>query len=134
MKLLVAMHQAFNSNGFFHCAPKTNHKSLRKLLGQLPRDQADKLWFDKHREMLDHVQPDIIWNDFALNSPGHCPDGSSDSCAIGEEARLDFLAYYFNRGVQWGKEVVTTLWDFATPRRWPTTSAAGRPVSHGLTG
>lgn len=61
--------------------------------------------------MLDHVQPDIIWNDFALDSPGYCR-GGSDSCAIGEQARLDFLAYYFNRGVEWGKEVLTTYKHF----------------------
>ncbi|KAF5003296.1 hypothetical protein FDECE_10147 [Fusarium decemcellulare] len=111
MKLVVAMHQAYNSNGFFQWAPKTDDKSLRKLLGQLPRDKADKLWFDKHREMLDHVRPDIIWNDFSLNSPGYCPDYDGP-CAIGEESRLKFLAYYFNRGVKWDKEVLTTYKHF----------------------
>ncbi|KAG5659820.1 hypothetical protein KAF25_002379 [Fusarium avenaceum] len=107
MKLVVAMHQAYNYNGFYQWAPQTNDTSLQKLLGQLPRKQSDKLWFDKHREMLDHVQPDIIWNDFSLNSPGEC--GSFEGpCAVDEQTRLDFLAYYFNRGVEWGKEVVTT--------------------------
>ncbi|KAM0563117.1 hypothetical protein ACHAPJ_001967 [Fusarium lateritium] len=108
MKFLVAMHHAFNSNGFYQWAPKTDDKSLQKLFGQLPRDQADQLWFDKHREMLDHVQPDMIWNDFALHSPGYC-QGSSDTCAIGEQARLKFLSYYFNRGEEWNKEVLTTF-------------------------
>lgn len=107
MKLVVAMHQAYNYNGFYQWAPQTNDTSLQKLLGQLPRKESDKLWFDKHREMLDHVQPDIIWNDFSLNSPGEC--GSFEGpCAVDEQTRLDFLAYYFNRGVEWGKEVVTT--------------------------
>ncbi|KIL94131.1 alpha-l-fucosidase [Fusarium avenaceum] len=107
MKLVVAMHQAYNYNGFYQWAPQTNDTSLQKLLGQLPRKESDKLWFDKHREMLDHVQPDIIWNDFSLNSPGEC--GSfKGPCAVDEQTRLNFLAYYFNRGVEWGKEVVTT--------------------------
>ncbi|CAH0042109.1 unnamed protein product [Clonostachys rhizophaga] len=111
MKLVVAMHQAYNSNGFFQFAPQADDPGLRKLLGQLRRDEADRLWFDKRREMLDHVQADIIWNDFALDSPGYC-HGGSDSCAIGEQARLDFLAYYSNRGVEWGKEVLTTYKHF----------------------
>ncbi|KAM0368531.1 hypothetical protein ACHAPY_011450 [Fusarium culmorum] len=107
MKLVIAMHQAYNYNGFFQWAPKTNDTSLQKLLGQLPRDEEDQLWFDKHREMLDHVQPDIIWNDFSLDSPGEC--GSFEGpCAVDEQKRLEFLAYYFNRGEEWGKEVVTT--------------------------
>ncbi|KAH7245465.1 alpha-L-fucosidase-domain-containing protein [Fusarium tricinctum] len=107
MKLVVAMHQAYNYNGFYQWAPQTNDTSLQKLLGQLPRKESDKLWLDKHREMLDHVQPDIIWNDFSLNSPGEC--GSFEGpCGVAEQTRLDFLAYYFNRGVEWGKEVVTT--------------------------
>ncbi|XEV07286.1 hypothetical protein FSHL1_012573 [Fusarium sambucinum] len=107
MKLVVAMHQAYNYNGFFQWAPKTNNTSLQKLLGQLPRDESDQLWFDKHREMLDHVQPDIIWNDFSLDSPGECGNFEGP-CAVDEQKRLEFLAYYFNRGEEWGKEVVTT--------------------------
>ncbi|EWZ30974.1 alpha-L-fucosidase [Fusarium oxysporum f. sp. radicis-lycopersici 26381] len=107
MKLVVAMHQAYNYNGFYEWAPKTNDTSLKKLLGQLSRDESDQLWFDKHREMLDHVQPDIIWNDFSLDSPGYCADFNGP-CAVAEKKRLEFLAYYFNRAVEWNKEVVTT--------------------------
>lgn len=122
MKLVVAMHQAFNTNGFFGYAPNHTDPSLQKLYGQLPKDVSDQLWFDKHREMLDHVQPDIIWNDFSLNSPGWC-QGSSDICAIDEGQRLKYLAYYFNRGVEWGKEVVTTYKHFDDGFR--DTSAVG---------
>lgn len=111
MKLVVAMHQAFNTNGFFGFAPEQTDKSLQKLFGQLPKEESDQLWFDKHREMLDRVQPDIIWNDFSLDSPGWC-QGSSDICAISEEQRLKYLAYYFNRGVEWDKEVLTTYKHF----------------------
>lgn len=107
MKLLVAMHQAFNTNGFFSGAPRQTDPSLQKLFGQLPRNVSDQLWFDKQREVIDHVQPDIIWNDFSLNSPGWC-HGASDYCSIGEGQRLKYLAYYFNRGIEWDKEVLTT--------------------------
>ncbi|KAI9154939.1 putative alpha-L-fucosidase [Paramyrothecium foliicola] len=122
MKLLVAMHQAFNTNGFFSGAPKQTDPSLQKLYGQLPRNVSDQLWFDKQREILDHVQPDIIWNDFSLNSPGYCL-GAGDHCSIDEKQRLKFLAYYFNRGVEWNKEVLTTYKHFDTGFR--DTSAVG---------
>lgn len=111
LKLLVAMHQAFNTNGFFKDAPRQTDPSLQKLYGQLPKEESDQLWFDKQREVVDHVQPDIIWNDFGLDSPGWCV-GGSDICAIDEEQRLKYLAYYFNRGEEWGKEVVTTYKHF----------------------
>lgn len=120
MKLLVAMHHAFNTNGFFSGAPAHTDVSLQKLFGQLPKDVSDQLWFDKQREVIDHVQPDIIWNDFSLNSPGWC-QGASDICAIDEGQRLKYLAYYFNAGLEWGKEVVTTFKHFDDGFR--TTSA-----------
>ncbi|KAL8334185.1 hypothetical protein RB593_003726 [Gaeumannomyces tritici] len=110
MKLLVAMHTAFNTNGFYSSAPKQTRHTMQKLYGQLPRDESDRLWFAKQREMLDHVQPDIVWNDFSLDSPGYCEEGSP--CRIADEERLNFLAYYFNRGQDWGKEVVTTFKHF----------------------
>ncbi|KAM5346198.1 hypothetical protein ACJ41O_009203 [Fusarium nematophilum] len=111
MKLLVAMHHAFNTNGFFAAAPAQTEPSLQKLFGQLPKNVSDQLWFDKQREVVEHVQPDIIWNDFSLDSPGWC-QGDSDYCSIDEAQRLKFLAYYFNRGVEWRKEVLTTYKHF----------------------
>lgn len=111
MKLVVAMHQAFNTNGFFEGASNQTDHSLQKLFGKLPKEESDQLWFDKHRDMLDHVQPDIIWNDFSLDSPGYCQD-SGYPCNIAEEQRLRYLAYYFNRGVEWDKEVLTTYKHF----------------------
>lgn len=111
MKLVLAMHQAFNTNGFFGAAPKQASRSLQKLFGQLPKNESDQLWFDKHREVIDHVQPDMIWNDFSLHSPGWC-QGEDYPCSIDERQRLKYLAYYFNRGVEWNKEVLTTYKHF----------------------
>lgn len=114
MKLVVAMHQSFNYNGFFAGAPKQTDPSLQKLFGQLPRSVEDQLWFDKQREVIDHVKPDIIWNDFGLDSPGWCQGGipGDDVCRVDEGQRLKYLAYYFNRGVEWGTEVLTTYKHF----------------------
>lgn len=111
MKFMIAMHQAFNSNGFYQYAPKQNTSTLQKFYGQLPKEQADKLWLDKQIEVLEHVQPDMIWNDFSLDSPGYCQDPKFP-CNIGEPERLEFLAHYFNRGVEWGKNILTTFKHF----------------------
>lgn len=112
LKLVIAMHQAFNVNGFFSHAPKYTDPSYRKLYGQWDdRASASEYWLAKQLEALDHVQPDIVWNDFSLWSPGYC-QGDDDICGIDEAQRLAFLAHYFNRGVEWGKEVLTTYKEF----------------------
>jgi alpha-L-fucosidase len=111
MKLFVSMHHSFNHNGFFRFVPQQSDPSLRKLYGQLSRAQEDQLWFDKLKEVIDQAQPDVIYHDFALDSPGYC-HGDPGPCAIAEQQRLNFLAYYFNKGVEWGKDVVTTYKHF----------------------
>ncbi len=110
LKLLVAMHHAFNYNGFYDFAPPQTDPSLRKLYGQLPRAEQDALWLAKLKEVIDRAQPDILWQDFSLNSPGYCLN--SGPCAVGEQQRLEFLAYYYNQAGKWGKDVVATFKHF----------------------
>lgn len=112
MKFMIAMHQAFNTNGFYQYAPQQTNSSLQKFYGQLGKEKSDELWLAKQLEVLDHVQPDMIWNDFSLDSPGYCQGAPGVSCSIGEEQRLNFLAHYFNRGVEWNKDVITTYKHF----------------------
>ncbi|MEV6443343.1 alpha-L-fucosidase [Amycolatopsis sp. NPDC051716] len=110
LKLLVAMHHAFNYNGFYDFAPPQPTPSLRKLYGQLPRADEDALWLAKLKEVIDRAQPDVLWQDFSLNSPGYCIN--SGPCAVGERQRLEFLAYYYNQAEKWGKDVVSTFKHF----------------------
>lgn len=112
MKFMIAMHQAFNTNGFYQYAPQQTNSSLQKFYGQLGKEKSDELWLAKQLEVLDHVQPDMIWNDFSLDSPGWCQGAPGFSCSIGEAQRLEFLAHYFNRGVEWNKDVLTTYKHF----------------------
>lgn len=112
MKFMIAMHQAFNTNGFYQYAPQQTNSSLQKFYGQLGKEKSDQLWLAKQLEILDHVQPDMIWNDFSLDSPGWCQDAPGFACSIGEDQRLNFLAHYFNRGVEWAKDVLTTYKHF----------------------
>ncbi|KXJ86572.1 alpha-L-fucosidase [Microdochium bolleyi] len=123
MKLVIAMHQAFNTNGFFAAAKNQTDPALRLLYGQLSHEEGSERWLAKQLEALDHVKPDMIWNDFSLWSPGWCQYDGSPICGIREAERLIFLAHYFNRGVEWDKEVLTTYKHFDSGFR--DTSAVG---------
>ncbi|WP_112263928.1 alpha-L-fucosidase [Lentzea terrae] len=98
MKLMVAMHHAYNFTGFYEHAPMQSSTTLRKLYGQLGSAAENQLWYDKLKEVVDVFQPDILWQDFNLS-------------AVDEGQRLKFLAYYYNKAVAWDKEVVATYKD-----------------------
>jgi len=98
LKLLVAMHHAYNFNGYYdHVAAQTD-PSLKKLYGQLGSTAENQLWYDKLKEVVDRAQPDILWEDFDLDK-------------VDETQRLNFLSYYYNQANSWGKEVVATYKD-----------------------
>ncbi|WP_033326235.1 alpha-L-fucosidase [Streptomyces yerevanensis] len=98
LKLLVAMHHAYNFTGFFEHAPVQSDPSLKKFYGQLGAEQENQLWYDKLKEVVDRARPDILWQDFNLTE-------------VDEQQRLNFLAYYYNQADKWGKEVVATYKD-----------------------
>jgi alpha-L-fucosidase len=98
MKLLTALHHAYNFTGYYDHVPAQSDASLRKLYGQLGATAQNQLWFDKLREVIDGYQPDIIWQDFNLGQ-------------VTEAQRLNFLAYYYNRAVALNKDVVATYKD-----------------------
>ncbi|NUT50038.1 MAG: alpha-L-fucosidase [Saccharothrix sp.] len=98
MKLMVAMHHAYNFTGFYDHVPAQSTTSLKKLYGQLGSAAENQLWHDKLKEIVDGYQPDIIWQDFNLSR-------------VDEAQRLKFLSYYYNRAVAWDKEVVATYKD-----------------------
>lgn len=98
LKLLVAMHHAYNFTGFYEFAPAQTDSSLKKLYGQLGSAAENQLWFDKLKEVIDRARPDILWQDFNLD-------------AVDEQQRLNFLAYYYNQANSWGREVVATYKD-----------------------
>jgi alpha-L-fucosidase len=98
LKLLAAMHHAFNFLGYYDHVPAQSDPSLRKLYGQLDRASQEQLWFTKLREVIDGYQPDIVWQDF-------------DLAPISETQRLNFLAYYYNKAVALNKDFVATYKD-----------------------
>jgi alpha-L-fucosidase len=62
-------------------------------------DQPSKAFLEKWKtrlhEVVDRFEPDYIWFDFGLRY-------------IHEQYKQDFLAYYYNKGIEWNKEVVLT--------------------------
>ena len=98
MKIILSMHHAYNITGFFDHVPETDDPDLQMLYGQMGRERNEEVWLEKHREIIDKYRPDIIWQDFNLHE-------------LSEEVLLEFLAYYYNRAEEWGKEVVNTYKD-----------------------
>ena len=49
----------------------------------------------KLKEVVDRARPDILYQDVNLDQ-------------VDESTGLEFLAYYYNRAVEWGTEVVAT--------------------------
>ncbi|WP_093910260.1 alpha-L-fucosidase [Streptomyces sp. cf386] len=98
LKLLVAMHHAYNYTGYYEYAPAQSDESLKKLYGQLGPEQENQLWYDKLKEVVDRAEPDILWQDWRLDH-------------VDERQRLNFLAYYYNQADRWGREVVATYKD-----------------------
>lgn len=98
MKVILSMHHAFNFTGFYDFVPEMSEPELKILYGQQGKDKNESLWLNKHKEIIDQYQPDIIWQDFNLP-------------ALTQDTLLQFLAYYYNAAEKWGKEVVTTYKD-----------------------
>lgn len=51
-------------------------------------------WWDRTVDLIDNYQPDILWFDFYLDTPDFA------------DLRPKLAAYYYNKGLEWGKEVV----------------------------
>jgi alpha-L-fucosidase len=60
-----------------------------------PSQEFLEVWKNKVHEVIDKYHPDMLWFDFALK-------------AVQEQYRKEFLAYYYNQGLEWGKDVVVT--------------------------
>lgn len=99
MKFIMSMHHAWNFSGYWEYPPVTQtDASLKKLYGQMGTTAQEQLWIDKLKEIIDGYQPDLIYQDLYLSR-------------ISEAKRLEFLSYYYNKSVDWNKDVVVTSKD-----------------------
>ena len=98
MKVILSMHHAYNITGYYEAVPKTNDPNLKMLYGQQTKEKNEQFWLAKLKEIIDNYKPDIIWQDFNLH-------------VISEPILLQFLSYYYNKALDWDKEVVATYKD-----------------------
>ncbi len=108
MKLIATFHHARNNlwekdgkwTGHYEFVKKDFPAALENLdraflYGYMPREKFLDLWLGKLKEVVDAYQPDIMWFDSWLHE-------------IPDEVKAEYLAHYFNRAREWGKEVVVT--------------------------
>jgi alpha-L-fucosidase len=67
-----------------------------------PSERFYKEWWAKLKEYIDVYEPDLIWFDWWLEE-------------MTEECRQQFLAYYYNKGMEWGKDVVVSYKESTFP-------------------
>jgi len=68
----------------------TKGKDLREPVSKEFKDY----WWARTKDIIDNYQPDILWFDFYLDIPDFA------------DQRPKLAAYYYNKGIEWGKEVV----------------------------
>ena len=98
MRIILSMHHAYNITGYYNAVPQTDDPKLQMLYGQQGKEKNETLWLNKHKEIIDNYKPDIIWQDFNLH-------------VISRSILLQFLSYYYNKAIEWNKEVVATYKD-----------------------
>lgn len=100
LKFIGSFHHAFT---WKYYAPAHAHGGINpkdydlytnphSLDSDTPDEQFYTDWWAKLKEFIDIYQPDLIWFDWWLEN-------------MTEESRLKFLAYYYNKGLEWDKEV-----------------------------
>lgn len=57
-------------------------------------EEFKKLWWNRTTDIIDNYQPDILWLDFYIDQPEF------------DAYHPKLAAHYYNKGVEWGKEVV----------------------------
>ncbi|WP_034645125.1 alpha-L-fucosidase [Cellulophaga geojensis] len=65
-----------------------------KDLNEPVSKEFKELWWARTKDIIDNYQPDIMWFDFYLDIPDFA------------DQRPKLAAYYYNKGIEWGKEVV----------------------------
>jgi alpha-L-fucosidase len=70
---------------------------------QKPSKQFLDLWLNKLKELVDNYSPDLLWFDFGLRF-------------IQEHYKKEFVAYYYNKGKELGKDfIITYKWHNLAP-------------------
>lgn len=111
LKFLTSFHHAFNWKYYEpafeydakdpHCAGLYGDPHFP---GMPESEEFLEDWLAKLKEVVDKYRPDYIWFDFCWREPTF------------ESYKREFLSYYYNKGEEWGKEVVVSYKDKDLPR------------------
>ncbi len=110
MKFVTAFHHAANWE-FFPTWDKTKDCSNPEFSGlygpvheqgEMPSKEFLDEWYGKLIEVVDKYDPDFMWFDFALDR-------------IREDYVKNYVAYYYNKAVERGKDVVISYKDHDLP-------------------
>lgn len=114
MKVGASSHFAFNwdfynkKKGFDTYDPAYADLYGRRHTPYAPADEEFlNLWWSRTKDIIDNYQPDILWFDFALDREEYRP------------YHPKLAAYYYNKGLEWNKEVVLQNKNFKNFESYP---------------
>jgi alpha-L-fucosidase len=106
LKFGVSTHRAFNWRYYTYSDEfDTSNEEFAALYSPPhPEDEPASVeflrdWAARTRELIDRFRPDVLWFDFGWHWDEFAP------------YRPEITAYYYNRAVEWGKEVVLNYKD-----------------------
>jgi alpha-L-fucosidase len=79
-----------------------NHEPYSKI-----DDEFLQLWWSRTKEIIDNYKPDILWFDFCIDRIEFVP------------YHPKLAAYYYNKGIEWRKEVVLQNKNFGNFQSFP---------------
>jgi len=110
MKFLGSFHHAFTwmyfapAHEYGGIAPEDYdlYTSPHNYQDKQPDERFYEEWWAKLKEYIDDYQPDVIWFDWWLEN-------------MDEKTRQKFLAYYYNKGQEWNKDVAVLFKETTFP-------------------
>ncbi len=106
LKFGVSSHRAFNWRYYTYADDFDTTNEAYSGLYSPPHPEDEPAseafiedWFGRTKELIDKFQPDVLWFDFGWHFDEFAP------------YRPQVTAYYYNRAVEWGKEVVLNYKD-----------------------
>ncbi|AWB65188.1 alpha-L-fucosidase [Saccharobesus litoralis] len=109
MKFLTSFHHSFTwvyyANAYkFDATEETSdlYTDQHELTDFKPTKRFHDEWYAKLKEVVDKYEPDVVWFDWWVEE-------------LDESYRKKFLAYYYNKGQEWGKDVVVSYKNTSFP-------------------